>query len=123
MHPLRIPIAISEEDGRIAISGSVPPISEWESADERTMAKVPRGPGCYALFRKGELIYVGESDCIADRLKGHNKLFDSCAWLRLDGAQRYVVEKMLIWHYMPEDNKELKRHDYRMRLKEEMLHA
>ncbi len=123
MHPLRIPLSVTEDAEGIEVSGRVPPIDSWDHATEHTMNQIPRGPGCYALYRKGELIYVGESDCLAERLKSHNVQFDKCAWLRLDGAQRFLVEKMLIWHRHPEDNKELKRHDYRMMLKEEVLNA
>lgn len=123
MHPLRVPLSVTEDADGIEISGRIPPVDSWDSATAHTMDSIPRGPGCYALFRKEELIYIGESDCLAERLKGHNVQFDRCAWLRLDGAQRFLVEKMLIWHRHPEDNRELKRHDYRMMLKKEALNA
>jgi excinuclease UvrABC nuclease subunit len=123
MHPLRIPIKVFDEGGSISVSGAIPHIANWESATAHEVNKIPRGAGCYALFRKNQLIYIGESENLATRLGGHNVDFDKCRWIRLDGAQRLLVEKVLIWHYMPEKNKELKRHDYRMRMKEEVLNA
>jgi hypothetical protein len=124
VHPLRTPITVSvEEDGGITIAGTIPALDLWERTDSRTIQGVPRGAGCYGLFRKGTLIYVGESDNLRERLGAHGPRFDEARFLRLDGAQRLLVEKALIWKFMPEENKETKRHDHRMSLKEEMAHA
>ena len=124
MHPINTPLTISlTEDSEIEISGSFPGVDSWPSVYKKDLIGIPRGPGCYALYRDGILIYIGESECLAERIPGHNVAYDEARWLRLDGAQRFVAEKMLIWHYMPQDNKELKRHDWRMRIKEEALNA
>ncbi len=124
MHPLRIPIRTSvEDDGSTTISGTIPALDTWERIRVNALEVVPRGAGCYALYQKGKLIYIGESSNLNERLSGHNVSFDEAAWLRLDGAQRLFVEKILIWRFMPEENNELKRHDYRMKIKEEVLDA
>jgi hypothetical protein len=124
VHPLRTPITVSvAEDGEVTIAGTIPPFDRWERTDSRTIQGVPRGAGCYLLYRKGTLIYVGESDNLRERLGTHGPRFDEARFLRLDGAQRLLVEKALIWTFMPEENKETKRHDHRMALKEEMQDA
>lgn len=119
MHPLRTPLEITESaDGSLAVSGILPPLDSWETGET-----APRRAGCYALFRKHQLVYIGESDNMQERLRSHQVSFDEARWLALDGAQRLLVEKVLIWFYMPEDNKEMKRHDYRMMIKKEVQHA
>jgi hypothetical protein len=124
MHPLRTPISVTvEDDGALIVAGTIPALDTWERAQVIQANKIPRAAGCYALYRDGHLVYVGESDNMQERLGGHQVRFDEARWLRLDGAQRLFVEKALIWKFMPEDNKETKRHDHRMRLKEEMLDA
>jgi len=122
MHPLRTPIGIDEgSDGAVTISGTIPRLASWERISFRDIEQLPRAPGCYALYRAGELIYLGESDNIQERLRGHRKHFDEARWLRVDGFQRVLIEKALIWRFMPAENKEMSRHDWRMRIKEEVM--
>ena len=122
MHPMRTPIHVeADSQGYLEVNGAIPPLEKWECVRKDSLGAVPRGAGCYALYRKGSLVYIGESDNLQERLGGHTVLFDEAAWLRLDGAQRLFVEKILIWWFMPPDNHELKRHDYRMKIKEEVL--
>jgi len=117
----RIPLRLDEDGAGLHISGFVVPIDEWPRACNADMSAIPRSPGCYVLFVDDRLIYIGESDNLSERLRNHNVDFEECAWLRLDGAQRFLVEKMLIWSFMPERNLELKRHDWRMLIKKEVL--
>jgi hypothetical protein len=118
--PSRLPLTVTQRDGSLVIAGEVPTIEAWATVTKKQMDDLPRAPGLYALFHEGTLVYVGESDNIQERVLAHkhSKGFDKVAWLRVDGAQRLLLEKLFIWHHLPSENKEPKRHDHRMALKQ-----
>ncbi|MFA5054378.1 MAG: GIY-YIG nuclease family protein [Parcubacteria group bacterium] len=121
MHPLRTPISIKESAAGIEIAGTIPPLDGWQRATVQQSETIPRAPGVYALYVKGSLVYIGESDNIRERLGGHKVRFDEALWLRVDGFQRLTIEKILIAHLMPQENKEMSRHDWRMKIKQEVM--
>ena len=49
-------------------------MGKWfpSSVKQSSNFSVPELPGCYALFFAGELVYVGMSNCLRNRLKSHN---------------------------------------------------
>lgn len=42
------------------------------------IGRVPKGPGCYAVYFGNDLVYVGSSYQVRNRLSGHR--FDSCRY-------------------------------------------
>lgn len=66
--------------------------------------------GCYFLWYKNNIVYVGESSCIMSRLVQHQKedkkVFDRWTWKKVIGSdiQRRSHEKKLIKHYKPKYN-------------------
>jgi len=64
----------------------------------------PRSPGVYRLFHRGELVRIGESDCIERRLKEHKGHYgeevDEYDFCRIDDAMaRKSEEKQLLEEY------------------------
>jgi excinuclease UvrABC nuclease subunit len=49
-------------------------VGKWfpSSIKRSSYFSIPEAPGCYALFFAGELVYVGMSHCLRQRLKSHN---------------------------------------------------
>lgn len=67
--------------------------------------------GCYFLWDKNNIVYIGESTCIMSRLVQHQKegkkAFDRWTFKEIKGTdkQRQAHEKKLIKHYKPKYNK------------------
>lgn len=66
--------------------------------------------GCYFLWYKNNIVYVGESTCIMSRLVQHQKegkkVFDRWTFKQVSGTdiQRQSHERKLIKHYKPKYN-------------------
>ncbi len=66
--------------------------------------------GCYFLWHKDNIVYVGESTCIMSRLVQHQKegkkVFDRWTFKQVSGTdrQRQSHERKLIKHYNPKYN-------------------
>jgi hypothetical protein len=73
-----------------------------------TLQRVSINPivGIYFLFRKGELVYVGQSTDIMQRIQQHrtDKVFDSFAYKQCDRRSLNEIEANTIAYYKPEYN-------------------
>lgn len=107
------------KDKRIAVEGDIPAPSTWPKLPRREQGSLPIRAGLYALWNEDEIVYVGESDNILERIGGHaTKGWDTVSYLPVDGFERVVWEKILLRIYFPRLNKEFQRHNHRMRIKE-----
>jgi predicted GIY-YIG superfamily endonuclease len=84
-------------------------VRELARAWHRSAAPIDRlssGPGVYALFRAGELIYVGKSTNVAFRLSQHleDKDFDAASFISLPAHRITEVEALLIRALKPKLN-------------------
>jgi hypothetical protein len=67
------------------------------------------GFGVYLLFRGGQLIYVGQSNCIYSRIVAHKRLraFDSAYYISCENRSCATkMEAQLIRHFLPPENKQ-----------------
>lgn len=66
------------------------------------------GSGIYFLFRRGEVVYVGQSETICTRVAQHmadkKKVFDSYSWVRVKKDDLNFMETAYIQRFRPEDN-------------------
>ena len=79
---------------------------------------IPDEQGIYFFIdSNGIIVYIGESENIKNRLKGHNILSEyrddiiSISWLALPRGheiERYILEKAYILYYKPRLNKEIR---------------
>lgn len=75
--------------------------------------------GIYFLFDKDELVYIGQSYSVLERVKTHKdtrvKIFDSFAYVKVsDYAERLMRERQLIKTYSPKYNGDLETQGYMM---------
>jgi len=63
----------------------------------------------YFLFRKKELIYIGQTGSLVERIIWHkqDKVFDSIALLKVSEEDRMIVEALNIDYHQPPLNKQL----------------
>lgn len=75
--------------------------------------------GIYFLFDNGELVYIGQSYSVLERVKVHKdtrvKIFDSFAYVKVsDYAERLMRERQLIKTFSPKYNGDLEAQGYMM---------
>jgi hypothetical protein len=61
--------------------------------------------GIYFLMNGWELIYVGKTNHLANRIKAHDKEFNSIFFLSVESWEQDVLEQIYISMYYPKYNK------------------
>lgn len=62
--------------------------------------------GVYMLYRDGELIYVGQSTNVVERVKCHaSKWYDSYSVIECSGKDKDIMESFIAHKYEPSENK------------------
>lgn len=72
--------------------------------------KPPAESAVYFVWKDGEIVYVGESGCVSQRVKtGHEKSFkgEGLSWLLVPFEELLAAEMFYIWKYRPIRNDEL----------------
>ena len=79
-------------------------ISPALAVDART--PLYNGPAVYLLFNDSELVYIGHTKTLLERLAQHckSKKFDSFSFIRCDAAETYRIEQWAIRKYRPKLN-------------------
>ena len=82
-----------------------PPPPEFPSSDA---AKAPRCPGVYFIYEGDEIVYVGESICVGDRLANHPHAthFRLASVITCEKIQRKRLESFYIGLINPRLNRE-----------------
>jgi hypothetical protein len=85
--------------------------AELHTEAEITAAAKPiegAGVGVYFLVKGGQVVYVGQSRCVAGRIATHHantsRPFDSWSWLPCDKSQLDTLERLYITALVPEYN-------------------
>lgn len=67
-------------------------------------------PGVYFLYRKNDIVYIGSSKDIFNRLEYHYKdevkVFDSYSYVEINENEYEIMERFLINKYLPIYNKD-----------------
>lgn len=74
----------------------------------RLRSSAPRAEGVYFLIRDGRVTYVGSSQNVRERIRGHatnGRPFDRCAWTLTSPFLRSALETVHIAMWSPPGNK------------------
>jgi hypothetical protein len=97
-----------EEHGRLLLSVLPPKIVGWKAIDPDRLPRhrLSTFTGLYFLYLRGELVYVGKSVNVVQRVEQHflRVEFDSWAWTPVDLASLDKAERHFIKKHRPRYN-------------------
>ena len=76
-------------------------------ADMKNLRSIPNVGGVYFLCDDAEIIYIGHSEAMRERIRGHirTKKVNGVLFLQYDGRIRIVFEKLFIQIFQPRLNR------------------
>lgn len=97
-----------EEHSRLLLNVLPPKVYGWQTIDPERLPRhrLSTFTGLYFLFCRGELVYVGKSVNVVQRVEQHflRVEFDSWAWTPVDLANLDTAERYFIKKYRPPYN-------------------
>lgn len=88
-----------------AARSMIDPGGTWKRVDVEKLRRYPLGQltGIYFLFLRNEIVYIGQSYNIAQRIEQHcpHMLFDEWSWVQVPRAELNEAERTLIKRHKP----------------------
>ena len=92
-----------------SVRGAVVPPDDFSAMVEPALKQLTalyNGPAVYFLFQGQELVYIGQTKKLLERLAKHckDKLFDGFSFIRCDRNELYRIERWAITKHRPKLN-------------------